>query len=235
MGGWFTTTILAVKATPGYLEELEEEEPDNVLDKGKIVLKHYKWAILTGTIATGCGVASTVESNHRLATALALASTYENELIEQKDKVKELFGERKQEKVEESIAEDHAQKVTIDDKHMIHLGTGTMLTMDDVTGQVFYADRDYINKKFIDLNDFLLVHKDEGLTLNDYTYILGIETPKLIGDSLLWRYDIRRNAGEQIVLFPTSCLRDGEPIFVIGHRVEPRSEEWYRQHPNDYA
>ena len=65
-----TTAVEAACATPAYMEEMREEEPEGFLEKAKIFAKHY-WlpavnAVLGGASMIGATRINHAERNHRL-------------------------------------------------------------------------------------------------------------------------------------------------------------------------
>ena len=219
IAGWATTSIVAVRKTPACIDELREKKPETLGEEIKIMFPHYIIPIITGTLSTVCMISSVGVSNRRNAALAAALTLSEDNFLEYKNKVKEIMGEKKEEKIEQAIAEDHAQEAlrTIDnDKYMIRTGRADTLTLDLITGQVFLSDIDWIKSRFIDMNDFL--QQNETMDVSDYAYILQLEDPQLIGHALGWHYD-RNN---RIELSDTYTGRDGIPMLVIGHRNPPR-------------
>lgn len=215
VAGMIGTVVLFVRATPAAVDELREKNPDTVWEEIKILGKHYIWGIVAGTLTIVCIVGSCSVSKRKNAALAAALTLTEQDLIDHKEKVKELFGEKKEEKVEEAIAEDKVQKMELSD-HMIRTGTGQTLCLDLITGQTFWSDVNWIKSRFIDLNDYL--QDNEEMDISDYADIMHLDDPQLIGHSLGWRYDPHN----RIELSATSTLKDGIPVFVIGHRNPPR-------------
>ena len=228
IAGFITTTVLAVRATPKAVDELRKKKPKTVVEEIKIAGKYYVVAIVTGTLSTICLVSSCSVSKRRNAALAAALALSEDNLIEYKDKVKEMFGENKEEKVEEAIAEDHAQKVfkTINPNYIIRTGRADTFTLDLITGQVMLSDIDWIKSRFIDMNSYLQNH--ETMNVSEYAEILHLEDPQLIGQTLGWVYKHRPTSNgweydddARIQLYDTYTGRDGIPMLVIGHRLPP--------------
>ena len=228
VAGWFGTTIWAVKVTPEFMEDIQEQQPQTFWEKVKIGAKHYVWPVVTGATSTFCLFKSLSTSKRKNAGLAALVTAYENELLESKDVVKEIVGEKKAQEIEDKLAENKvAQNSCVMDDQIPRLGKGNTLCLDLITGQLCYADIDYIKSKFIDLNDFLQDH--ETMNMLDYAYILGLNEPQLIGHQMGWRYRYRPTANgwvydqnARIELSSTSCLnQNGIPVFCIGHRLPP--------------
>lgn len=221
IAGSFTAAIWAVKVTPKVVDELREKEPETFLDELKIAAPHYAGPVIVEVVSAICTFESLSTSKRRNAGLAALVSMYENDILDYKKAAKEIVGEKKANDIEDKVAENKAQIVPMkDEPHMIRTGTGQTLCLDLVTGQMFWSDIDWIRKKFLDLNEF--IQQNDELDISDYAYIMSLEEPQLISHQLGWKYDPKRHSGEQIVLHQASTIRNGVPVFVIGHEIPPR-------------
>ena len=154
IAGMITTTVLAVKATPKALKEIEDYE-DTILcdhekikpmDAVKITWKHYIPAAITGTVSIACLIGASsvnVRRNAALATAYKLSETA---LTEYKSKVVETIGEKKERVIKDAIAKDKIEKNPVTQQNVIVTGKGETLCYDELFGRYFTSDIDKLKK-----------------------------------------------------------------------------------------
>lgn len=116
VGGFITTAVLAVKATPEAEELIEEKKEElgkdelTVVETVKAAYKPYLPAIFTGTTSALCIIGSvntSLKRNAALATAYRMSQTM---MDEYREKTIDLFGEKKDSKIRSAIAKDHIDK-----------------------------------------------------------------------------------------------------------------------------
>ena len=226
--GFITTVVLAVKATPKALNEIELEKdyraeetgemPENIelkpKDIVKITWKNYIPAAITGAATIGCIVGSEAISSRRLGSLANLYSVTTAAFDEYKHKVVEKFGENKHKEIRDEIAKDKIIKNDISDKNpVIITGDGEMLCYDSYSGRYFKSDIEKIRRLENKMNK-KLIH-DNIVSLNDVYYELGLPNIKV-------GYDIGWNAHNMIEFAFSSHLKDGEiPVLVIDYVCAP--------------
>lgn len=219
ISGFITTTVLAVRATPKALDAIEEKKAETVKDKIMVAGKYYILPAVTGTLSTVCLVGSCASSKRKNAALAAALTLSEDNLIEYKDKVKEMFGEKKEQHVEEAIAEDRAEKMLpmACPDGIIYTGKGNTLCFDSLTGQTFYSDIESIRGSFNTLNERMFKKGYDEILLNDYTQELGIEDSAVLGTIVGWDSE---HGGLELIR--GSKLIGNTPCFIIGHGNRPR-------------
>lgn len=223
IAGMITTTVLAVKATPKALKEIEDYE-DTVLcdhekikpmDAVKITWKHYIPAAITGTVSIACLVGASsvnVRRNAALATAYKLSETA---LTEYKSKVVETIGEKKERVIKDAIAKDKIEKNPVTQQNVIVTGKGETLCYDELFGRYFTSDIDKLKKIENELNRRM---RDEMyISLNEFYYEVGLDGVKA-GDDIGWNID----RGYIELDFSSQLSTDGRPCLVVRFSEPPR-------------
>lgn len=238
IAGMFTTTFIAVKATPKALILLEEErrrqnqelfdyakrnnheaiarvDKLKPLDILRVTWKCYMPAFVTGIVSTTCLIGSSsvnIKRNAALATAYSLS---ESALKEYREKVVETIGEKKEKEVKDSIAKDRIKKNPVGNKEVIITSKGETLCYDSISGRYFKSDIDKIRKAENDLNRRM--RDDMYISLNDFYYEMGLATTSM-GDDLGWNID----SGYIDLDFSTQLAEDDTPCLVIDYLVTPK-------------
>lgn len=238
IAGMITTTVLAVRATPKalilmeeekrrlnseLLEEAKKDEQENCtrIDKLKpIELVRTTWkcyipSAVTGVLSIACLVGASsvnVRRNAALATAYSLS---ESALKEYQEKVIETIGEKKEQKVRDSIAKEKLKRDPVIDKEVIITGRGETLCYDTITSRYFKCDIERLRKVENELNKRLL--SEMYISLNEFYYEIGLHSTD-IGDDLGW------NIGNGLINleFSSQLAEDGTPCLVIGYKIAPR-------------
>jgi len=238
IAGMVTATVLAVRATPKALILIEEEkrrvnekllaeakknkqENCDRIDKLKPVeLIKTTWlcyipAAVTGAISVACLVGASsvnLKRNAALATAYSLSKST---LKEYQEKVIETIGEKKEEKIRDSIAKDRLQRDPVINKEVIITGKGETLCYDSITSRYFKCDIEKIRKVENELNKRLI--SEMYVSLNEFYYEVGLRATNL-GDDLGWNV----NDGLIGFEFSSQLAEDETPCLVIGYQVAPR-------------
>lgn len=223
IGGFATTVIMAVKATPKAIKRMEDVKKKHPKETDKKayykdvafkVAPVYIPTAVVGSLATCCIVgASSV--NYKRNAALATAYTIsERALKEYQNKVVETIGEKKEEAVRAAIAKDHVDKNALVKHEVIFTGNGETTCMDGLHGRFFKSDAESIRRSVNDLNRRMLI---EGyVSLNDFYDELGLAHVDA-GDYVGWRID----KGYVDVSFYSILDEKNNPILVLDYKVAP--------------
>ena len=221
IAGMITTTVMAVRATPKALILIEERKEEigaeklEAMDMVRTTWACYIPAAITGTLSVACLIgASSVNArrNAALATAYTLS---ESALKDYQGKVIEMFGEKKNEAVKDSMAKDKVEKNPVVTREVIITEKGNTLCYDAISGRYFKSDIEKIKKAECELNRQIL--DDMYVSLNDFYYEIGLDSVKL-GDELGWNVD----SGYIDLSFSSQLASDGTPCLVIDYSVDPR-------------
>ncbi len=232
IAGMITTTVLAVKATPKALRLIEKEKQQVVKDLGtssadtvklsvgdtiKATWKCYIPAAITGAASIACLIGA---SSVHLKRNAALAAAYklsETALVEYKDKVVEVIGEKKEKKIRDELAKDKLEKAPANTSNVIITGKGDTLCMDYYTGRKFKSDIEKIKKAVNEINRRMTY--DHYVSVNDFYNEIGLDGIGL-GSELGWNLD-----GGLLEIYPSAQLdSDGTPCLVITFNIEPKYE-----------
>lgn len=223
VAGMLTTTVLAVKATPKALKEIEEFKEENgvtekikPVDAVKVAWKNYIPAAITGTVSVACLIGASsvnVRRNAALATAYKLS---EKALTEYREAVVETVGEKKESEVRDTMAKRQVEKNPISKNTIIYTGKGDSLFYDATCGRYFKSNIDKINKVVLELNKRM---RDEmEITLNEFYYEISTELESVdVGDYLTWSID-----DEYIDVHFSAILVNDEPCTVMSFVNPPK-------------
>lgn len=223
--GLFVFTVVdAVKQTPEAMMRIEERKLDLEVDKlpVKELVKTagpcYVRPAITGVASISCILGANAVNMKRsaaLATAYALSETA---FKEYKDKVVEVIGEKKEEKVHEDILQDKLDKNPVSKDTIIVTGHGTTLCYDSFCGRYFYSDPEFIKSVMNEINRQLLFNY--YVSLNDIYSKLGLEETE-VGDILGWGV---ATGGLIEIYLSTKLAKDDTPCLVMEFVNHPSSD-----------
>lgn len=220
-----STTVLAVKATPKALKEIEKKKQEVNKDKltpvetVKATWKCYIPAATTGAFSIACLIgANTVNAkrNAALATALKLSETA---FIEYRDKVVEEVGEEKEKVIREKANTERInQQLMFHDNGIVHTGDGNTLFFEPISKTVFKSSKVRIREVVNELNWTMTYGNEPYVSLSDFYDAIKIPEYAL-GNELGWRTD----KGLIDISFDLAETNAGEPCFSLNFLVPP---EW---------
>lgn len=225
VAGLISTVVIAVRATPAAMTSINEAE----WGKGEVRLTkkelvQYTWKIyipsaLMGAATIGCIIGANQIGMRRNAALAGLYSLTESTLKEYQQKVVDTIGEKKEQKIQDEIAQDRITNNPPKAEEIISTGKGETLCYDWLSGRYFKSDIEKIRKAENELNKDLLA--DNFISLNEVYDALGLP-PIGIGEELGWSLWI--DDGDDLVSFTySSQLTDaGKPCLVLKYAVVPR-------------
>jgi len=226
MGGVVATAFLTGRATLKADEAIKEAENTigkelDFKEKFKVGIKYYIPAVIAGLGTMISIVYSNRVSAKKLAAVATVATTTQKALIESREGVKELFGEKGLRKLDEKINEKHAAEYFGKVSHVYETGHGSTLCCEGfLTGLLFRASREWIAKCVNDFNMRLI--SGEILSYNDFLEMLvpNIDRELLpdVGDRFGYNLDIRRKTLE--IVEDSFLLHDGSEPGLIFNLVE---------------
>ena len=242
---FIATPVLAVKATPKALDELDNErrrrkmdalesrkvnretDSDAVdaiveetsklkpLDYIKCTWKLYMPAVTTGVMGIACIVGSTSVSMRRNASLVAACALTETRFSDYKEQVKKVLGDKKEKDVRSAVAEEELKAHPVSQSNVIDTGKGETLFYDPICSNYYRSDISYVERCINMLNHQLLY--DENVVMNDFYDLLGIE-PSKAGEDLGWNRD--RNGLIELSL-DSKLADDGTPCVVVDFMEGP--------------
>lgn len=225
IAGFITTIFTACKATPEAINKMEEIESEStpedtnkeiMIRKIKGITPIYLPSVILGTSSTICIISSLSIANRRTAAAIAAYTISEERYKDYRDKVVETIGKKKEQAIQNEIAQDTIENSDIDEILLAEYipEAEDVLCYDKISGRYFYSNPIKIKEIETCLNKQLFVNM--FVSLNDYYYELGIN-PTQVGDSLGW------NAGDDISFsFSSGMLNDNKTVLVVDCSVSPR-------------
>ena len=223
------STVLAVKATPKALVDIEKKKRDEGLGKSdKLPLKdtvQVTWrTYLPATLTHIAGAAMIIGSdrvhakrNAAIYTAYKLSETA---FKEYKDSVVEVVGEKKEKAIRDTFAKKQVDKNPVDETKIITTGKGSTLFLETLTGRYFYSDRPTIehqfNKMYKEAMDF-----DGYIKVNDVFDAFGLIEAQL-GKSFGRDYGWNLSEGPLDLYFSATVSQDGlTPVMTIEYSRMP--------------
>lgn len=220
--------VWSVRQTPKALRLLEDEkrrQRTTKLPPAQVVRttwKCYAAPVAVALTGAGCIIGSDVFDSKRSAALMAACTLSETALSELSSKLPEVLDEKKERELRDAIAQEQIDKNPVDKNTVIHVGNGTTLCVEAITGQPFMSDIVRVERAINNANAQLI--KNGCLSLNDYLDALGLN-PSSEGDKIGWdRSDFPGLVlnGMLDTCF-SSCLNpDKTPVMVIGQRIPPR-------------
>lgn len=226
VAGVIGTVVLAVKATPEAVRQIEElqhgEEGEYVRELEEISVKekfHATWrlyipATLTGVATIACIVGSNAIGARRTAAVYGAYTLVDSAFREYKDRVISEITPSKAEKVKDNIQIERVKQTPPQSTQIYITGTGDQLCYDSLTGRYFRSDVETIRRAANTVNARVL--EDMFAPHDDFYELLGLG-PSEIGRSMGWQID------NLIELEFTSTLSEETiPCLCIGYTKMPR-------------
>lgn len=234
------TVFGAIKATPKAIDILKDKDEsiDAVMkdveageisdeqakyEKKRIYISFTKdmikcwWPVaLSGTITIVSIIGGHAIDKRRQAALAATLSLTESKLKDYREKVTEVVGENKEQKIRDEMYKDKVFFNQPKDNNIISTGKGDVLCYDAVSGRYFTCNADFIRNRVNVLNQRLL--SEMWISLNDLYYELNLPSIKL-GDDIGWNIS---NDGLIDVDFSSQLTDDEKPVLVLDYTVEPR-------------
>lgn len=221
VAGVIATTVLTVDATVKAKKVIDEDGKE--LTKKEIVKKTWKNYIPVAASA-GLTIGAILMSNHinkqRLLALTAVCTMNADQLKKYREKVKELMGEKTDQKVMDGIAKDKVSQMNSKDISIVGPRKGDFLCIDDLTGQAFWSDSGQIDKIIAEANKELL--NNQWLSVNDFLWMFDGLRQSRLGDKSGWSIE-----KGYIEVKYTSCLtEDNVPCLYINYSTLPSEIPW---------
>lgn len=183
------------------------------LETAKTVYKYYIPAAILGVTSTCLLLRSKRLFAGRLVTVAAAYKLSEKNLMEYKDKVKDILGEKEEKKVNDALAQARTDE-NPPDENIQYTGNGETLCREELTGRYFRSNRQAIESAINDLNYRAM--SEMWISANDFFDAIEIDEVQL-GDDIGW--DIER--GQIQPVFSSALTNTGTPILTVDFRVCP--------------
>ncbi len=221
------------KKAPEAKKALDEvrEEWNNVEDKEKRVkadyyfklirvgAKYYWVAISIATGAIICFWCANHVNLKRLTSALTAAGLSAKAKEELEQKIKELDGDKKLQKIRDEIDADRVKENPPVEDEIIQTGFGNHMCYEPITGRYFYSNIEKIKRAVIFARDQL--QKDGYLSLNDWFNLLGLDSTDI---QLCWTANAVGEVNEFDISTSSQLTSCDIPVLVIRYDVNPTME-----------
>jgi hypothetical protein len=226
--GIVTTVIMAIRATPIALYLLDAERVKrnregtgagslSKLDIIKLTWKCYLPVALMGGTTIACFVGAHSINIRRQVALAGLYSVTEASFKKYQEKVIEIVGKNKEEKIYEAFIEDKIKANPASKNEVIVTGGGETLFYDSWSGRYFKSDMQKVRKIQNDLNYNFIGGHDMYLPLNMFYEELGLESVEA-GNDIGWSLD----HGQLDIRFTTKLTDKDEACVVIEYRMVPK-------------
>lgn len=234
--GVITTAVLAakggMKAHRILLEEqrrisLEKTgEPDNrfAVDFERAVkLTWTCYLPAAGSVLLTCGaiIGANQIGTRRQAALAAAYGISEKAFEEYREKVKEKFGESKEQTARDELNSERVARMPAESSEVVIIGDGEQLCCDLYSGRFFKSDMETLKKAQNDLN--YRMFGDDYASLADYYHLIGL--PATSGS-----HDMGWNIDKPLEIHYTTCLDPkGRPAIAIDFQVVPIRDYFRRE------
>lgn len=198
-------------------EELEEWEIHEAIktpkDKIKLTWKEFIPPVVSGVITVTCIVGVNRIGMRRTAALAAAYSLSEKAFDEYRSKVAERFGEGKEQRLRDDIAQDQVNRAPLSKNEVILTGNGDVLCYDSITGRYFLSQMETIRRAQNDINHQVLT-ADHASLYNLFELIGLAATP--------YSHEVGWNLDELLdIKFSAVVAEDGRPCISINYNVSP--------------
>lgn len=238
VAGTVTTAVLAAKATPVMLRDLEirrikksnmeiykaemGEITNPHVDLTKLEKLRYGWmhyipAIGMGIVTITCTVGSQSINARRQAALISGVTIIDTAFKEYREKVADQIGVKGEEKVRDALAQDKINSLPINSEVVI-VGKGEVLCLDSMSERYFMSDMETLRQAQNDLNRELI--QQNYASLNDFYTMVGLK-PTTLGNEMGWNSDVMLELS-----FSAQISDDKRPCIVIHYNLAPVREYW---------
>lgn len=215
VAGTISAVISAVNDTPKaiiLIDQMKEEKTNINIIKAAWTA-YIPTAIITG-VTISCILFSNTISLKRNAALASVYSITKKALNTYENKVIDLVGKNKNQKIKDEIASDKLKENPLTNEVVI-IGNGDILCYDSLSGRYFNSNIEEIKKIQNEFN-IELIHS-LYISLNDFYYALGLSGTKL-GDEIGWNL----SDGLIEINFSTQLAENGKPCLVLDYITEPK-------------
>ena len=203
------------------IKEHQAKQKEELKFKEKFLLtwKMYIPTAVSAGLTIAAIISSNVISKKRLSALSILCSGAEAALSQYQNKVEQLIGKNKAQKVKDEIAQDIVDASDItendDEESIQEVGQGTTWCLDKLTGRKFKSSAEHIRRAQNDANMALL--GGSQISLNEFYDYLGLDNCSL-GDIVGF------DESNPVNISFSSALKGSQPVLVLSYNVSPI---WY--------
>lgn len=154
--------------------------------------------------------------NRRGAAITAAYTLTERAYSEYREKVQETFGENKERKVRDEIAQDRVNADPVSTREVIITGNGDVLCYETMTGRYFKSNVEALRKVQNDINQEIVTQM--YASQNDYFEAIGLSRVSQ-GDDIGWNV-----AAMLEMQFSAVLSENSEPCICVGYTFLPTTD-----------
>lgn len=217
VSGVITTAYLTAKATMEAERRLASDAPiTSAKDRAQRTWKYYIPPAISGAVTIGCIICANRGGSKRAAAAATAYSLAERAFNEYKEKVVEQFGENKEQKLRDDLAQDQVNKNPPPESsnQVVVVGPGQVLCREAYTGRYFKSDMETLRRVTNEINSKAI--QELYVSLSEFYYLIGLEMTSQ-SDYFGWSFE------KVMELRYSSCLTpSGEPCLSFEYNyVKP--------------
>lgn len=193
LGSLLGAVYSGISVTPKVTRMVDEENKtrkengQDPLTPGRVVANYGKYYIPTIGFVVVCGTCCILSchiANKQVAAAMGLYTMSEKAFDEFKEKTKELYGERKAEKVSEAVIDDHLTKKPSGNQQIIFASaSGRYRCYETWTRQYFISDIESLRRLDNDINDDLNGDTFGYISLKEVYDRMGVPFDDIVDES----------------------------------------------------
>lgn len=210
--GLVATVGLAIMGTAKYIEKkkMAKDTKEKVVE----AVKCYAPAAVSGALTATCIIMSRNKSIKKEIALAASSKILEEEYRSYRDKVKEILGEKEDDKVSHAVSQDKIEKTPM--VSVTETGQGTTLFLESLTGRYFRSKIETVRRAENDFNRSLI----EGAfaNANEWFYLIGLDDVEL-GKDIGWSFDHPLR-----IIFDSGLAEESEPCIVLRYDKLPNGK-----------
>lgn len=199
----------------GKEEEFKKKKNEIIIDGVKECALPVIAPVATCAGSVVCACLGYKDANKIIASISAAYTFAQSELIDYKEKLPEVLGDKKASELKGEVAKEKIKDAPLSDGKVIITGHGDYLCYDTYSGRYFRSNYETIRQKVNDLNEQLM--DEYYVSLNEFYYMLNLPNIKL-GYDLGFCID----SGKLVVDYSSILTDTNEPVLVINYDVSPK-------------
>lgn len=191
IGGFITTTVMAVKVTPKAMEDIENKKKTEGKEKLtrketiQVVWKHYAIPAALGVTSATCVICANSIHSKRNAALAAACTISERALVDYKDSAKEIVGEKKEEKISDNVIQKKKAEHPIGNKELVAFDGDDTIFFEPMSGRYFKGSINGLDRIINQLSSDM--RYGDPLSLNDFYEEVGLSYTE-IGETHGWNF-----------------------------------------------
>lgn len=207
VSGVISTSYLAGKASYYAASDLIGYEGRPIKERVKVVWKLYIPAGISGVTTIVCIIGASKANGSRTAAAVTAYSLTEKAFSEYREHVVDELGKGKEQKIRDTIAQEHISKNG--STEVVMLGSGHVLCCELFTHRYFRSEMENLRKAQNDIN--VKIVNEIYVTLDEFYDLVGLPNTS-VSDKIGWNSDKLME-----LKFSTVLSEEGEPCLAFDY------------------